>query len=465
MRSKSLIIGFGHHSRRIHYPIVSELAAVDIVGIVDLRSRETEIESYLKANDIDVARLYMDSRNVLSNQLTQFAERLDIDSVIISTGPEAHVLYAKWAFKHGYHVLMDKPVHAEKNAAHNLQAARQVHNEYTSLVKDLRKKRKKYPRLVCEILTQRRYHPGYMLIKQLIDEVYDKTGCPITYYYAFHNDGQWRLPEEVAELDYHGYKDGFGKASHSGYHFYDLLNWFTSSFREEKGVDAILVKAWPNFPKNHFKQIDANTLSRIFPDYHSVVDYQLADYGEVDVMSTIQLKSSNSVITHAQIDLQHSGISARSWPTIEGRNLYKGNGRVRHEQHYINMGPFASISLTSWQSKPFAVESISSKDIYKPGHEFNLDITICRNSKIIGGQAVQNYTLEDIYEPLLSDYSRGHQEDARWSAIVEFYELIRRGRNTGHSPLTAHSLSSLTMASVYESIASAGEVTNEIVKG
>lgn len=411
-------------------------------------------------------RLYLLRIRQTIERLSKFARSLDSDSAIISTGPEVHVHYAKWAFEHGYHVLMDKPVHVEKDAAHDVNAARQIHAKFSELVLVLEKSRTKYPGLVCEVLTQRRFHPAYRLIKDTIDDIYNKTLCPITYYYAFHNDGQWRMPDEIVSIDYHGYNKGYGKASHSGYHFYDLLNWFTAGFREQKGVDSVLIKAWPNFPLNYLEQVNKDTLEKVFPDKkfktNLATNGELRLYGEIDVMSTVRLLSSKNVITHAQIDLQHSGISARSWPSIDDRNLYKGNGRVRHEQHYINMGPFVSISLTSWQSKPFESERIDSKDIYKPGHEFNLDITICRNSKLVGGKAAETFTLKDIYKPVLNDYSRGHQEDARRSAIVEFFDLIQNGKNRGSSSLQSHALSSLLMSGVYESIATGQEVINKV---
>jgi predicted dehydrogenase len=466
--NKVIIIGFGHHARRIYFPILTSLkeaSNVEIVGIVDLKAQKNVILSFLEANNANIPALFVKNNENDEKFVTEFADTVNANCVVISTGPEKHIDYASWAIKKGLHVLMDKPIHAESQSAHSVPSARKIHENYYSLVRLLEAARKKTPKLVCEVMTQRRHHPAYKMIRDIIEEVYEKTSCPITYYYGFHNDGQWRLPSELRDIAYHGYQDGNGKASHSGYHFYDLLNWFTEVYFTDKNIDKLKVRSWPNFTTNYMTQINQKVLQKSFPttDFDKFPDSSVMDkYGEIDVMSTVQLISDKNVVTHAQIDLLHSGFSSRSWPSVDNRDLYKNNGRVRHEQHYINMGPFLSISLTSWQSKPFQSEDIDSERIFDPGHEYHLDVDIFRNSAIIGGKDAQSYALQDIYSPTLEDYSRGHQEDARTSAIEEFLFLVNSGEPIGSSSLESHALTSNIMSTVYESMASNKEITNEI---
>ncbi len=463
--SRIILVGFGRHAKRIYQPIISSLPNAQIVGVVDLQEEKEALQAYLSQHDINTATLFVRKNDFSLTKLSVFAKQLGANVAVISTDPENHVIYATWALKSGLHVLMDKPVHAEPESAHDVTAARCIHLRYQELLSQFHESKEVYPHLKCIILTQRRYHPAYRLIRDIIKEVFEKTGSPITYYYSFHNDGQWRLPKELATLEYHGFNKGFGKASHSGYHFYDLLNWFSEPYRKAFCIDRLSVKAWPNFPNNYYRQVTPTVINSVFQDYrvHSSEKNKFSNYGEIDVMSTIQLCSEESTITHAQVDLLHSGISTRSWLAIEGRDLYKNNGRVRHEQHYINMGPFLAISLTSWQSKPFHAENIEDKAIFRPGHEFNLDISICRNSKLIGGKDAETISLRDIYEPTLEDYSRGHQEDARRSAIVEFFQLVETNRGDNTSSLESHMLSSMIMSTVYESIASKDRVVNRFV--
>lgn len=309
-----LIVGFGRHAQRIHYPAISELSGIEVVGVVDHQRHEEEIVDYLGKNRLPI--LSIDQETDQLQALTDFASELRVDAVVISTDPESHTVYAKWAFGRGYHVLMDKPIHAEPGAAHDRKRAIKIHKAYVDLQNELNRARAEHPNLVCEVLTQRRFHPAFQLVKKTVAEIYAKTGCPITYYYAFHNDGQWRTPLEISSIDYHGFNHGYGKASHSGYHFYDLLAWFSEDFSSDKKMDSIRVKAWPNFPSNYITQVSHDVLEKVFPDSKKDTSINASLYsdgfGEIDVMSTIQLKSGSNVVTHAQIDLQHSGLSARS---------------------------------------------------------------------------------------------------------------------------------------------------------
>lgn len=461
--TRVVIIGFGHHAQRIYFPIIQKLKGeVEIVAIIDLQSKNRQIDSFLQINDFHPSKLLLGStepKHAL-RQIDKYTATLTIDAVIISTPPEYHYLYSDWALKNGYHILLDKPVSANAGAAYDVKAATKIHTDFTRLIKTLNKARQHKPHLIFDVHCQRRSHLAFKKVKEILEEVYKKTNCPITYYYAFHNDGQWRLPMEMHQLEYHGYKNGTGKASHSGYHFYDLLNWFTDFYRQDVGIDRIRVHAYPNFPQNVIKQINPSVLKKVFKRTIKG-DYKFDGYGEVDVCSTIELLSGKDVITHAQVDLLHSGISSRSWENIGNRDLYKGNGRLRHEQHYIVMGPFLTISLTSWQGKPFGTEKVNAPQIYLPGHEFNLDIKVFRNTKIIGGKAIESIQLSDIYSPSLLNYSRGHQEDARKKVIEDFFEAIRQKKPTTSS-FETHELSNKIMSTVYESIASKDLVNSRI---
>jgi predicted dehydrogenase len=466
-KARVVIIGLGHHAKRIYFPIIKDCereSNVALAGIIDVVSEEEKINRFLSENVTNVPTCFVEPENFDRALITQFTESLNANCVIISTSPDSHSIYADWAIDNGLHILMDKPVTAVENSAHNSESAKKIHKEYIGLLKKLRSKRESRPDLVFEIMTQRRHHPAFKLMKSTIEEVYQKTSCPVTYYYGFHNDGQWRLPSEIRDLDYHGFTGGNGKASHSGYHFYDLLSWLTEGASLEKPTELLNVKSWANYPVNYVKQIDENVINKAFPGsiVESVFPKDFNNFGEVDVMSTIQLCSGGYVMTHAQIDLQHSGFSTRSWPSIDNRDIYKKNGRVRHEQHYINMGPFLAISLTSWQSKPFCSEDMLNKEIYSPGHEFNLDIDIFRNTEIIGGKPVESYCLPDIYRPDLQNYSRGHQEDARKNAVKEFFELISVGKNVGSSALESHILTSKIISMVYESLSNKAEVSSGV---
>lgn len=59
-KSRVIIIGCGHHAKRIHVPIVSSLPNVEIVGIVDLIDSRNLVEDYLTKNRISVSTLFVE---------------------------------------------------------------------------------------------------------------------------------------------------------------------------------------------------------------------------------------------------------------------------------------------------------------------------------------------------------------------------------------------------------------------
>ena len=113
-----------------------------------------------------------------------------------------------------------------------------------------------------------------------------------------------------------------------------------------------------------------------------------------------------------QFSLLHGGFSRRSWSEPR-KDLYKGNGRVRHEYYSIHQGPFQSIKYESYQSDQIDNEDL--KESGQVGGELHSDVLIFRNSKMIG---VDLPPMEKIQFGIankcsLQGYSRGHQEDAR----------------------------------------------------
>lgn len=70
---------------------------------------------------------------------------------------------------------------------------------------------------------QRRFLPQFQIVQDLVNEISSKYGMPITSMQSTHSDGQWRLPDEVLKFKYHPLL-GWGKVSHSGYHFIDMAS-------------------------------------------------------------------------------------------------------------------------------------------------------------------------------------------------------------------------------------------------
>ncbi|MFH1970781.1 MAG: Gfo/Idh/MocA family oxidoreductase [Patescibacteria group bacterium] len=478
-----LLIGFGPHAKRIYFPIYVKNGKENyfkIVHAVDLVNKKEDLENYFKINNyspIDILFLgkgeygYSELTPKVKDKLNKIVKQKNIKGVIISTEPLAHLCYAKWALENGLSILMDKPISTAKDVTTSLSAVEQIKNDFELLKNYYQKAKKKYPNIVFNLMAQRRYHPAFQKIRELIKEVGDKTNCPITSIQSFHSDGQWRMPNEIIDLDYHSYNQGYGKCSHSGYHSIDIAPWLIQSYiPEEKKLNNIDIFSNFSKPTDFLKQINLDDYKKIFSNFDKYNKYdkktlleKYKKYGEIDCFLSLAYKIDDKVITLSTVNLLHNGFSQRGWLNPENRDLYKGNGRLRHESHYIAQGPFQSISFISYQSEE--VNPNNFKDIYKVGGEYHLDIHVFRNSNLFPNwKSYEKISIKDLTNKDLLGKSRGHQEDARKKCVIEFVKMIKGFSNI--KPLSDyldHELSTMLFYAAYKSFVLRTQGKNPII--
>lgn len=462
-----LIIGVGPFARAIYVPYLTRFGIkynAQIKCCIDLLSEKETIDSYINEEyqDQEIALMYItqnDAQNpeYISNSLRQslndLCEKHNINTVIISTPPLYHYRYIVWALDKELHILVDKPPFIEAGVVNNIDSCRKMIDNFFVLKNMYLNVKKKRKGLVFSVLAQRRFHPFFDLIKDKILEAVNKTYCPVTSITALYNDGQWRLPNELAEIRYHGFADGFGKFAHSGYHFIDLVSQLVDlSSIEKKKPNNIEVVANATFPNDFMEQVSYDDYKKIFGNSFDarrtqVENKKLTDsYGELDAYANIQFLKNERVITNANISLLHSGFSQRGWANPNVENLYKGNGRLRHESYYISQGPFQSIVVESYQS---------TGKSYRPGilhgEEDHFDIHVFRNQNVISDW--QNYELikgKDI----IPNLEAGHMEEAKHKALAAFLNNIS-GTNPSlsiKSDFVDHENSVKILAAIYQSI-------------
>lgn len=475
-----LLFGLGYHARRIYYPVLLELQAkgkIDKIYIVDLKKQEKVINDYLKekkASNYDLFLLDNTDNNYISDSTNKHLDKIvsKIGGVIIATDPESHIIYAKWALKNEKSILMDKPVSSEYNISTDIKQAKKLIEDYLDLKKEYLEARKKNNKIIFSVLAQRRFHNMFGMMKEAIEEVKKKTNCPITSYQSFHGDGQWLMPSEIVDRSYHGYNHGYGKCSHSGYHFLDIASWFlNASYVDTKKPDNFDTFSNAMFPKDFLEQITFDDYRDLFEDFDEVNKYtekELAskwcNYGEIDAFNNFTFKRDNDVMTLASINLCHNNFTKRSWMQPNNKDLYKGNGRVRHESYYISQGPFQSIIFESYQAKE--VNPNLTKNVYKLGGEFHLNVFIFRNTSFNPKwKCVQKYTVKDFVPPVMKDKSRGHQEDARRQAILKFVNNIINNdtRISEISDLLQEETSVKMMSGIYQSLANKKAGKNPLI--
>jgi Oxidoreductase family, NAD-binding Rossmann fold len=477
---KILLIGAGYHSRRIYLPYFKKHAdrsQADIVAILDIESQKEVIKAYLEKQELEIPMYFLDN-NIMNQEdyytavLDKIKREKEIDSVIISTEPISHLRYAKWALESQLNILMDKPISSYEGVSTDTALAKRILEDYIELNQLYQKQKQDNPNLIFELMAQRRYHPAYYKMKELLQEIYELTNCPITSIQSSHSDGQWRFPSEIVHQFAHPYSQGYGKVSHSGYHTIDMVCHLMEIYHKKTNpIDNINIYASAIRPLDFLNQLELTDYEKLFPDFNQYNQYKDQDYdnimrkfGEIDCFVNLEFKHKSDTMALGSLNLIHNGFSQRNWVTSIGRDLYKGNGRVRHEQYYIEQGPFQAISFISYQSKEIRKDEQS---LYDVGGEYHLDIHVFRNNTLFPNlKAYEKIEIRDIFTPQMEDYSRGHQEDARLKGIEIFIDAILNGYTKStedNSNISKHFNSVSIMSGIYQSLAGKFLNQNQVI--
>ena len=460
-----LLIGCGPHAKRIYVPLLKKYKKrIDLKCVVDVGEKKKDVNGFL--NSLKCDRYFIDTKQLTYNKLNskvekklnKFVKDYKIKGVIIATEPLTHVMYSKWALKKNLSILLDKPVSTYKGISTKKELAKKILKDYDNLAKIYKPKTK----ISFSLMSQRRFHPAFEKIKKLIGDCYEKTNCPVTSIQSFHCDGQWRMPTEIVEQIYHPYCQGYGKCSHSGYHFFDIVPFLIdSSYSKKKKYDNLTAYSTAVRPLDFLQQVELKDYENLFGkksfsnhNKYSEKDYKkiMGNFGEIDAFTNLEFKKGNNIITLASINLIHNGFAQRNWISAEGRDLYKGNGRVRQESHIIQQGPFQAVHYHSYQSKE--VDPTKTNDnLYDVGGEYHSDIYIFKNSKVIGGETFEKISIKNLNKTIMEEKSRGHQEDARAKGFLEFVEFLegKRKRKDMTSDFLTHRMGSLITSLIYQS--------------
>lgn len=462
-----MIAGVGPHACHFYLPAISTLGrrySVRLVAAVELETGRAAAAQALSKNGLDaeiltIERFESEMPAETRQALDAAAERLRPRALIVATDPLSHRPYILWALKRGMDVLLDKPITTRRGAVSDPVAARNIEADYNEMLIALHEAQRQRP-VVVSVCAHRRYHPGIEEAIRIVREVCEKTGCPVTDIHAHHADGQWRLPEEIRTQDHHSYHSGHGKASHSGHHFFDCIyRFYQVGAGSGKTADSMRVYASFIQPPGLLRQVTRADYVRLFgPDYQKTcphtdeeLDRQFRDFGEVDLNAAITFLSDGVAIGQASLNLLHNSFSRRSWlhPPVD---LYKGNGRVKHEHHRIHVGPFLTVAIHSYQAKSDHAKN-DAADL-SPGGNNHFEIHIFRNTNMIGGQEVEVIHLDHLAG---FDRSRLYIEQIKEGVVGEFFRYLtgQLSEQELRSPLRDHAIPVRMLSAVYESHANA----------
>ena len=329
----------------------------------------------------------------------------------------------------------------------------------------------KKKKLVFSVQAQRRFHAGFQAVREKIIEIAKLSDCPVTFIQSFHSDGQWTFPDEFINQTYHPYNQGYGKMSHSGFHSLDISIWLIeASLKIDKKWDSFKLEAAFIRPSDVLAQFSKKDYLELFPNmkWEKNTKQKLKQVtGEVDAFTHISFLKGKDIITSVNCSSLHNSFSRRGWLSSAGRDLYKGNGRVRQESYIIEQGPFQSIIINSLQSEE--IQQGGSRP-YEVGGEYHFDIHIFRNKSIFPMlQSYEYINLKSLSPVDDLGYSRGHQEDARRNCVEDFYQAIlkktppeEQGSNILYHGLTTQILSSIYISAARQYNRKSGAVAGKI---
>lgn len=439
------LFGCGPHAKRIYigYMVRHRLQPKLIVDTV---SSKKEIESIIVKNGwqgtetyfITPSDAYVAFSEKEEGDIRNLIRSLEIHKAIISTPPEIHIAYAKMCVDEGLKILIDKPLSAPRDLS--VGNAQQIVDDLNELLQH-----DTGDNIIVQC--QRRRHLGYAYIKDMIQSAEQEYGIQPHFIDIYHSDGRWDFPDEIPLLTNHPYAHGYGKLLHSGYHFIDLACYLTETFN----YDSYRVSSFANTIHDFKAQVPDAFYKKMFNLDNSHTPPENG-YGEIDSYSLIQLERDNRAVATISMNLLHTGFSRRAWGEAKP-DLYKGNGRIRHERVNIQIGPLINIQVHSYQSTELG--DMNQPNPSECGGLEHFDIHIYRNSDLIGGVPFEIITLEDLEKNSATMNDIGQNEYARHQLVTDFVN-----DTPSRSGIGSHLRTNLLLASIAKSMHEKKEVRN-----
>ena len=268
-----------------------------------------------------------------------------------------------------------------------------------------------------------------------------------------HADGQFRSPAEHEQLVYHGTSRGYGKLFHSGMHLVDVQSRLirAAACASKTSYDAFVTFTQLLRPSGLVKQMSEDVLERIF-GAEGIQHAGFVGHGELDLSAVTSFDLEREATCLVQLDLAHNSISGRAWATAS-RDLYKGNGRQKHERHVIRQGPFQTILVETYQTKHR--HDVNTAEDFAYGGNNHFDITVFRNDGAWPHptRPMEKITASDLAAEHGLSPNRLLNSHAKDKTLLDFVDVLTGNmpRSRHPSRLEDHWLNSAWMAALAES--------------
>jgi hypothetical protein len=467
-RPSLMVVGAaGLHATKVYIPALLNEARIEVSALVDLDAKHEEL--------LCVARGFNSMPEVITSaawrsdvipeqierSLDDVVSQRNVVAAIIATEPLSHLAYLRWAIERDLHVLVDKPIVAYPNVSNDPAVARRVLSDFVELseLADTHSDR------LIAVAVQRRYQAGFELARELVVDAAETHGCPVTAISSTHADGQLRLPHEIETIAYHGYRDGYGKLHHSGEHIVDFQAQTIALAADAAGVtyDGLESHASSIRPAGFLQHVPRSTYERQFGrtewcDVASASELELSDrhrrFGELDLIANNTFSSESLNVLLSQIRLLHNSYSRRAW-LQPNADLYKGNGRVKHERHEINQSFFQTVMIDSFQAK--SDHRVNDAEEFRTGGNNHLVVRVFRNAEWWPTRvtAYEEFDAEALARESGLSAETLFTDHAKQTMVGDFLACISGEKSlTEHrSRLQSHLLTSQMMAAMSEALA------------
>jgi hypothetical protein len=296
------------------------------------------------------------------------------------------------------------------------------------------------------VMTPRRYHPAYRMLKRYVARYVREFAAPVTYLSIYHGEGVWNTPPEFSERDDHPYRFGYGKLLHSGYHYVDLLQTLLDLNEPVVPAEDLALDLASHFarPRDQRAQVP-DRVSGMLEGAPAIEPVRSHPYGETDVVASfaVRRRATGEVVTLGNLGLIQTSTSLRSWWPLPD-DVYNKTGRFGVEDIRVNLGFLASVALRI-QKVPVRVEGrhISFRE------EFEL--TVSRNANLLGTSALERRSsrlatgdrsengagekyLEDARWRLFTRWLRGEETRSRLDQHLRSVRLLEKILLSAHAP-------------------------------
>lgn len=348
MKNVLIIGGSGTWSGKTYIPSIKNSDKVKLVAIMDsinpyFSEKTIQHFDFLEENKVKWIRTAEDCN---ADLLKKCIIENDIDIAIVSTPPKFHFEYTLLLLSYGVDIICDKPIIATKAQSSLLESAMENIKKYNALLEAIQEShnRKKIRR--CFVLTplRRRFQTTYTGLFESLQTIKNEFSQEVSRITISHNDGVFRFYDEVEiKCGSHGYSDGFGKLTHTGFHILDLVAALIEygCFNENIQCSCKIINCTTVGEMLSSNGVNAKLLrNQNVPRKVSDIALQ----SEMDLAICYTLYRNGSKFCNIMVDLIHCGKSNRIQHSYNF-DQYNDQGRTNELTLHIQQGSLFSIQM------------------------------------------------------------------------------------------------------------------------